>query len=69
MTGIIKLKKADKGFGFIRSDETGVPDIFYHLSALTNCSFEDLQVGSKIRCAIEPGKNGKPRAISVEVLS
>ena len=33
-TGTLKMWAADRGFGFIKEDNSGGPEIFVHISAL-----------------------------------
>ena len=58
--GTIK-RLTDKGFGFI---DTGDGDIFFHMSALEGCTFEELREGQKV--TFTPGQGPKgPRAENV----
>jgi cold shock protein len=60
--GTIK-RLTDKGFGFI---ETGVgQDLFFHMSAVEGCRFEDLQQGQKVSFTEGQGPKG-PRAEHVK---
>jgi cold shock protein len=61
--GTIK-KLAEKGFGFI-SSEGG--DVFFHMSSLTELSFEDLSIGQRVEYEIGDGPKG-PRAENVRVV-
>ena len=54
-------KLAEKGFGFISSD-TG--DVFFHLSSLVDCQFDELSIGQKVQYEIGEGPKG-PRAENV----
>jgi CspA family cold shock protein len=52
-----KIKKLmDKGFGFI---DTGSEDLFFHLSAVEGCTFEDLQEGQDVQFNEGMGPKGK----------
>lgn len=53
--GTIK-KLMDKGFGFI---ETGAGDLFFHLSAVEGCAFEDLKEGQEVQFEEGMGPKGK----------
>ena len=57
-------KLAEKGFGFISSD-TG--DVFFHMSALVDVQFEELNVGQNVQYEIGEGPKG-PRAENVRVV-
>ena len=63
--GVIKKIVSDRGFGFITT-ETG--DIFFHHSAVTDGSFDDLHEGTTVEYQIEEGDSrGKgPRATDVK---
>lgn len=59
-TGTIK-RLTDKGFGFIASDGD---DVFFHLSALVEVQFEDLEEGQTVEYEMGQGPKG-PRAENV----
>lgn len=68
MTGRIKSVVADRGFGFIESPEYTAGDVFFHASALTNTSFDDVMVGQKVKFDMERDeRSGKQRAANVLV--
>ena len=59
-----KIKKlSEKGFGFI---DTGHGDLFFHMSALAGCTFEELQEGVPVEFEEGAGPKG-PRAESVRL--
>ena len=59
-----KIKKlSEKGFGFI---DTGHGDLFFHVSALDGCTFEELQEGAPVEFEEGAGPKG-PRAESVRL--
>ena len=62
--GKIKKLVADRGFGFI---ETEQGDIFFHLSSVNNADFESLVVGQEVEYEIEQGPK-RPRASSISPL-
>jgi cold shock protein len=62
--GTIK-RLTDKGFGFI--DVGSGKDLFFHMSALEGCRFEDLREGQKVSFNAGQGPKG-PRAENVRVL-
>ena len=62
--GTIK-KLTEKGFGFI---DTGDGDLFFHLSSLEGCTFEDLQEGTTVEFEKGQGPKGE-RAEVVRVVS
>lgn len=51
--GTIK-KLTDKGYGFIETDKG---DLFFHMSALSGVSFEELQEGQRVQ--FEEGRGPK----------
>ncbi len=64
-TGTVKWYEAEKGFGFITSDEGD--DVFVHVSTLP-AGITALKAGTKVEFGIVDGKRGK-QALSVKVLS
>lgn len=62
--GTIK-KITDKGFGFIATG-TG-PDMFFHMSNVEGCRFEDLHEGQRVTYTAGQGPKG-PRAENVRVV-
>jgi CspA family cold shock protein len=64
-TGTVKWYDAEKGFGFVTSDEGD--DVFVHVSALP-AGVSALKPGSKVEFGIADGRRGK-QALSVTVLS
>jgi cold shock protein len=62
--GTIK-RLTDKGFGFI--DTGSGKDIFFHMSALDGCRFEDLKQGQRVSFDEGQGPKG-PRAENVRPL-
>ncbi len=62
--GTIK-RLTDKGFGFI---DTGTgKDLFFHMSAVEGCTYDDLKVGQKVTFNAGQGPKG-PRAENVRVV-
>lgn len=62
--GTIK-RLTDKGFGFISTG--GEKDLFFHSSALSGVSFDQLQVGQRVSFTEGHGEKG-PRAEDVKPL-
>ena len=60
--GTVKFFNNSKGFGFIKSSETG-EDIFVHTSGLR----DDIREGDKVQYETEQGRKGL-NAINVEVI-
>ncbi len=56
-------KKTDKGFGFIKRNDSD-KDLFFHMNELKNISFDELQEGDKV--SFEVGESPKgPNAVNV----
>ena len=64
-TGTVKWYDADKGFGFISSDEGD--DVFVHVSTLPD-GVAALKPGTKLEFGVVDGRRGK-QALSVKILS
>ena len=64
-TGTVKWYDAEKGFGFISSDEGD--DVFVHVSVLP-AGVTALKPGSKVEFGVVDGRRGK-QALSLTVLS
>jgi len=49
-TGTITTIRADKGFGFIKTDDRGAggSDLFFHNSAVDGVAFDDLREGQQV---------------------
>jgi cold shock protein len=63
--GTVKFFNADKGYGFIASDEGG-PDTFVHISALERSGLQDLQREQRISFEVETDRQGKPAAFNIQ---
>lgn len=55
--GTIKKLVADKGFGFIAGGDRG-KDLFFHVSALKDTTFESLYEGQDVEFEHEQGPKG-----------
>jgi CspA family cold shock protein len=62
--GTIK-RLTDKGFGFI--DAGDGKDVFFHMSALEGCRFDELTQGQRVSFEIGQGPKG-PRAENVRIV-
>ena len=55
----------DRGFGFIKPDQDGEKDLFFHARSVVGDSvYDDLREGDKVTYEIEQGPKG-PAAIDV----
>ena len=64
--GTVKWFNAEKGFGFIATDDNG-PDVFVHYSAIQSSGYRSLDEGQRISFDIEQGQKG-PQAANVQPL-
>ncbi|GFR39144.1 cold-shock protein [Insulibacter thermoxylanivorax] len=62
MQGKVKWFNAEKGYGFIESDEGG--DVFVHYSAIQSEGFKTLEEGQAVEFDIVEGARG-PQAANV----
>lgn len=62
MQGKVKWFNAEKGYGFIESEEAG--DVFVHFSAIKEEGFKTLEEGQKVEFDIVEGDRG-PQAANV----
>ncbi|MHB8860487.1 MAG: cold-shock protein [Minisyncoccota bacterium] len=59
----IVAKKTDKGFGFIKRNDSD-KDLFFHSNELRNVSFDELQEGDKVSFEVGDSPKG-PNAVNV----
>ncbi|MEG6617412.1 cold-shock protein [Peptococcaceae bacterium 1198_IL3148] len=62
MLGKVKWFSAEKGYGFIESDEGG--DVFVHFSAIQTEGFKTLEEGQRVEFEVVEGNRG-PQASNV----
>ena len=62
MQGTVKWFNADKGYGFIESNEGG--DVFVHFSAIQGEGFKTLEEGQSVEFDVVEGNRG-PQAANV----
>ena len=69
MIGIIKVKKAEQGFGFITPTE-GAKDLFFHFSGCVDKveGFNALAEGMEVSFEVQDGQKG-PMAVNVQVIA
>lgn len=64
--GTVKWFNAEKGFGFISSDDNG-PDVFVHYSAILGSGYRSLEENQRVSFEVSQGAKG-PQAESVQVI-
>ena len=62
-TGTVKWFNAEKGFGFIATDEGGA-DVFVHYSAITSSGYRSLEENQRVTFDVTQGPKG-PQAANV----
>ena len=65
MTGTVKWFNADKGFGFITSDEGN--DVFAHYSQIQKDGFKTLEEGQSVQFEVVEGAKG-PQAENITLV-
>ncbi len=65
--GKVKWFSADKGYGFI--ERAGGEDLFVHFSEIQSEGFKSLDEGQTVSFEPGTGKNDKPQATNVRVMS
>jgi len=65
--GKVKWFNADKGYGFI--ERADGDDLFVHFSEIQSEGFKSLDEGQAVSFDTGTGKNNKPQATNVRVLS
>lgn len=64
-TGTVKWFNAEKGFGFIETEEGN--DVFVHFSAIAGDGYKTLDEGQRVQFNVVQGNRG-PQAENVEKL-
>ena len=66
-TGTVKWFNAQKGYGFIQSDDGG-PDVFVHISAVERAGLTELRDGQKVSYELSSDRRtGKSSADQLKV--
>ena len=65
MTGKVKWFNAEKGYGFITTDEGN--DVFAHYSQIQKDGFKSLEEGEAVSFEVTDGDKG-PQATNIEVI-
>lgn len=66
MEGTVKFFSAEKGFGFVQTDEGG-KDVFVHIKALERSGIKALETGQRVRVTTTLGQKG-PQADTVALI-
>lgn len=64
--GTVKFFSAEKGFGFVQTDEGG-KDVFVHIKALERSGIKNLESGQRVRLTTTLGQKG-PQADTVALI-
>ena len=63
--GTITRLIADRGFGFIKSEEG--KDHFFHANDLEEVEYNSLTEGQQVEFEIGQGRDGRPKAVKVRL--
>jgi len=63
--GIIRRLIADRGFGFIKTEQE--EDLFFHATALQGVNFDSLREGQQVEFDPGQGRDGRPQAVRVRL--
>ncbi len=66
-TGTVKWFNAQKGYGFIQTDD-GSKDVFVHISAVERAGLGTLNEGQKVSFDLERGNQGKMSAANLQAV-
>lgn len=67
ITGTIVRKREEGGYGFIKQDEEGAKDVFFHArtSMAEGVTFDDLHEGDKVTFEVKESEKGL-QAVNVQ---
>ena len=63
--GTIKRLIADRGFGFIKTEEE--KELFFHRNDLEEVEYNSLTEGQQVEFDIGKGRDGRPQAVRVRL--
>ena len=66
-TGTIKWFNAEKGYGFIKQDNSA-NDIFIHVKVLERASISNIREGQAVQFEVSTDQNGREAASSIELI-
>lgn len=64
--GKVRFYIPARGFGFLIPD-SGAPDVFIHAKELHQSGLRNLTEGQAVQFEVGPGREGKPKALKVEL--
>jgi CspA family cold shock protein len=67
-TGIVIFFDPKKGYGFIKRDDSTLPDMFVHFSDIETQGFKTLHKDQRVSFGIGENKKGQPKATEVCVI-
>lgn len=67
MTGTVHAFFPDRGYGFLRADTPGTPDLFIHVKALRDGN--GIKQGDRVEYDLGQDPIGRPRATNVRVIA
>lgn len=65
MKGVVRWFSAERGYGFLRSDDDG-KDTFVHYTGIVGKGYRQLEQGAKIEYEID-ATGDRPKAVNVQV--
>lgn len=65
--GSVKWFNAEKGYGFIATDDG--PDVFVHYSAIVADGYRTLEEGDRVEFEVKAGRDDRPQADAVRKLA
>lgn len=65
--GSVKWFNAEKGYGFIATDDG--PDVFVHYSAIQADGYRTLEEGDRVEFEVTSGRDNRPQADAVRKIT
>jgi len=66
--GCVAFWNPERGFGFVKPDDSIGDSRFVHVSQITRTGLSELSRGQRISYALGPDRNGRAMAVSVELV-
>lgn len=67
VVGSVKFFMADRAYGFLTPDAGG-DDVFVHLKDLKPSGIRELVKDQRVSFEVIPGRDGKPKAIAIQLV-